>query len=605
MFLLRTLIFVFLLSANCAICDVDSSEVSISDIGFPSFPNSPIRAKQSSESSVHVIANAPEAIFFLRSAKDSQAWKGVGREYVFSGLSSGTYTLSFSTENPDYFIPPKEIHFYLNRSENKEIKVTFQIAGKLVINTNLEHSQVLIKPLNRHQNTNQDEMMTNTKTYTLPEGKYLIRLFQTPSQSGRISHFIAPEPVEIEVKAFQTEELSMTYHEGAALPPAKQPRTVVTSNIPMASFTLYTTKEDTDTVVGHYSGKFVQLNLSPDEHYKLVFDEVPSYRTPDPIELQIDAKIQTPIRINYTSLQETVRVPAGKAIIGDAGTDEKINELPAKIVMISAFDIGTYEVTNAQFASWLNQASKEGTISYITEPANHGEVVNNDGELVFKTFENDPFSQISTQSHSTDNPTFTPLPGKDSFPVINVSWLGAKMYCQDNKCRLPTEAEWEKAAGMDQTPPNTPLKKFRFGFGKDEIDSSWANYKSDEIAALHFQVLTTPVGFYNGMNFLPLSVLNKNQIRTHLAISPYGAYDMSGNVWEWVEDWYDSAYYKNMSDVDPQGPVQGTERVAKGGCYASFANGVRVSERLGLPLNYADPYTGFRVARDVKPRASL
>jgi formylglycine-generating enzyme required for sulfatase activity len=108
-------------------------------------------------------------------------------------------------------------------------------------------------------------------------------------------------------------------------------------------------------------------------------------------------------------------------------------------------------------------------------------------------------------------------------------------------------------------------------------------------------VLTTPVGFYNGINTVKKDSLS---IQTKLAKSPVETFDMSGNVWEWVEDWYDETYYKNMPQDNPKGPSSGSLKVVKGGCYDSLADGVRVAERLGLLPQYSDQYTGFRIALD-------
>ncbi len=262
------------------------------------------------------------------------------------------------------------------------------------------------------------------------------------------------------------------------------------------------------------------------------------------------------------------------------------------------FSIGSYEVTNAEFVDWLNNSIKAGTISYIKEADKRGQVIDTKGKLLFKTFEADAYSQISAQRQTaTDYPFFTTLAGKDFYPVINVTWYGAQEFCLDNKFRLPTEAEWEKAAGMALETKDQPLKKYRYGFSRNDIDPTWANYKANDDVIQHFKVLTTPVGFYNGTNTLPLSLTSYSQQKTNLAQSPYGAFDMSGNVWEWTSDWFDEDYIANMPEKDPQGPSQGTQKVAKGGCYDSLSDGVRVTERMGLPPDYCDAYTGFRVAR--------
>lgn len=286
-------------------------------------------------------------------------------------------------------------------------------------------------------------------------------------------------------------------------------------------------------------------------------------------------------------LQKTVPVLGGKTIIGDPFQEGHQNELPSKIVDISPFRIGIYEVTNAQYAQWLTEAFRKKTVLL-----KEGQIYDQQNRLLFKTQEATPHSQI----YSTVNgglTYFLPLIGKGDFPVVSVSWYGAKAYCQDNHCRLPTETEWERAAGMAATSSDQPPKKYRYGFGKDSIDKSWANYKDTNKSIAEFSLLTTKVGFYNGINTL------EDGTKTQLATSPFGAFDMSGNVWEWVEDWYDENYSKNMPQKDPKGPSRGTQKVAKGGCYDSLAAGVRVSERLALSPDHLDPYTGFRIAKSI------
>ena len=72
---------------------------------------------------------------------------------------------------------------------------------------------------------------------------------------------------------------------------------------------------------------------------------------------------------------------------------------------------------------------------------------------------------------------------------------------------------------------------------------------------------------------------------------------MSGNVWEWVADWFTDNYVEALDSVNPKGPQSGTNKVVKGGCYDSLADGVRVTERLGLKPDHTDAFTGFRVAK--------
>lgn len=539
---------------------------------------------------LHITANIPEAIYLLRKANNLKAWKGSGKEFIFKGLTPGSYILSFATDKPEDYIPPNEIRFNMNDFENKEFKVVYQFAGKLMINTNTEKSTVNIRSLSGFGRNIKEDIIGRSRSFALPEGRYRI----TFVSQGNIK---PPEAVEIEIRPFRTEEITVNFSQAPKQEPENTGKLVINSNIAEAGFSIQKITESKKESIGHFTGKSVIVPLEAKENYEITFDRVPNYKTPDPITVSVTIGEQKTIQGKYTSEQSMELIPAGRAIIGDPNPN-RTNELPSKVVNISAFSIGTYEVTNAQFAEWLNRAIRENKISYVDEADNRGQVVNLEGKLLFKTFESDPYSQISAQPNSVSKVTFMPLAGKDTYPVINVSWYGAKAFCQDHNCRLPSEAEWEKAAGMAPEKPNEPLKKFKFGFGRDTIDKSWANYKDNTRSIQYFQVLTTPVGFFNGTNLLPLSFDSKGQEMTNLAKSPYGAFDMSGNVWEWTEDWFDSSYTKKMTDIDPKGPETGTEKVAKGGCYDSLADGVRVAERMGLPLEYTDGFTGFRVASD-------
>ena len=272
-----------------------------------------------------------------------------------------------------------------------------------------------------------------------------------------------------------------------------------------------------------------------------------------------------------------VPVPAGVAIIGEPFAIDMQNERTSKEEYIPSFFIGMFEVTNLQYATWLNRALQSRK-AFEGNPSRPGYILNDKAQVLCKTLLADPMSQLSVQKKEGST-LIIPVPGKEDYPVIHVTWHGAQAFCQDNGLRLPTEAEWEKAAGMAIVKHGEPATKYKYGFGQNVINPTWANYKDSPAPLKQTEVLTTPVGFYNGINFIT------NYSQTHDAKSPVGAYDMSGNVWEWI------------AGGDANGQSVQENRIVKGGCYDSLSEGVRVAERLSLPPDYSDIYTGFRVAK--------
>lgn len=285
---------------------------------------------------------------------------------------------------------------------------------------------------------------------------------------------------------------------------------------------------------------------------------------------------------NLTSTSSFVEVPAGRAIIGDPFTDSQINERPAKEIDVATFSIAIFEVTNKEYADWLNQALKSQK-AILGDPDRPGHILNAQGNILCKTNDADPLSQLTFVTQDKEK-IASSIPGKENYPVIHVTWYGAKAYCEDKGYRLPTEAEWEKAAGMSVN----EKKRYKYGFGQDTIDRTWANYRLTDRPFEKIQVLTSSVGFYNGTNILSLITGENTPQKTHDAKSPSGAYDMSGNVWEWVESGNENSL------TNP------SYKIVKGGCYDSLPDGVRVSERLALPPDYSDIYTGFRAALSSK-----
>lgn len=223
-----------------------------------------------------------------------------------------------------------------------------------------------------------------------------------------------------------------------------------------------------------------------------------------------------------------VRIPVGEFVMGSADGD--INERPPRNVFLDAYDIDQYEVTNARYQACL------------------------DAKVCVK------LAQHSNTPNTSDiNRSYTAK--YTNHPATGISWDMAKTYCETWRGeRLPTEAEWEKAArGPDG---NT----YPWGEG---IDDTYANFNSND---------TTPIGSYEkGKSF-------------------YGLYDMAGNVWEWVNDWYDENYYQLSPSSNPLGPSDGDTHVLRGGSFYIGEFGTRSAFR-NAGANNGLTHVGFRCAR--------
>jgi sulfatase modifying factor 1 len=283
-----------------------------------------------------------------------------------------------------------------------------------------------------------------------------------------------------------------------------------------------------------------------------------------------------------------VPVPAGEFEMGDSFGEGDDDELPVHDVHLDAYYIDVHEVTNQQYADALNWAWAEGGLIEVTDGVVYKASVT---ESYCDTTTGSPYSRITW-----DGATFGVVGGKEDHPMVKVSWYGAVAFCNwrsamDGRTlcydldtwtcdfdaggyRLPTEAEWEKAAGWD------PVLEYHFRFGEHSdgcgencLDGQRANYEnSGDPFETGDEPYTTPVGYYDGTD-------HGGTYQTQDAQSYYGCRDMSGNVREWCNDWYDASYYGSSPYDNPAGPASGTSRVIRGGLWLYTPNYLRSANR--------------------------
>ena len=299
-----------------------------------------------------------------------------------------------------------------------------------------------------------------------------------------------------------------------------------------------------------------------------------------------------------------VDVPAGAFEMGDSFNEGAADEHPVHSVHLDSYYIDKFEITNAEYAAALNWARAAGR--HITVMSG----------IVYKYNSGTSFPYCNTASCDEtsgiqwNGNTFYATSGKEDLPVVQVSWYGAAAFCNWRSAieerplcynlatwtcavavagyRLPTEAEWEKAAGWDV--PRQRHNRFAEqtdGCAMSCLDSQRANYaNSGDPYESGVYPFTTPVGFYDGTTH--------NGFQTQDARSPFGCFDMSGNVWEWCNDWYDTGYYDASPSENPLGPASGIYRVLRGGNWYSNAYYCRSAVRFRyLPDNRYHGY-GFR-----------
>jgi len=312
---------------------------------------------------------------------------------------------------------------------------------------------------------------------------------------------------------------------------------------------------------------------------------------------------------------DMVFVPGGEFQMGDPWNEGDVDERPVHDVYLSPYHIDTYEVTNQQYAAALNWAWGQGGLI----EASSGRVYKYGSGTSY------PYCDTTTSSSYSritwSGSTFGVAAGKEDHPVVKVSWYGSVAYCNWRSAmeskplcydlstwecnfaaagyRLPTEAEWEKAAGWDPV----QQRHYRFGEHTDGcgytcLDGYRANYyNSSDPYEPGSRPDTTPVGFFNGALHYKTDFGwpgSQTSYQTQNAQSYYGCYDMSGNVWEWCHDWCSSTYYSSSPSSNPTGPGTGTSRVLRGGYWGGYPYHCRSAYRNRTIPNSCDYNGGFR-----------
>ena len=245
---------------------------------------------------------------------------------------------------------------------------------------------------------------------------------------------------------------------------------------------------------------------------------------------------------------DMVLVPAGEFIMG---SDKKVDrvayrsEFPQRRVYLDAFEINKYEVTNLQYLKFILATGRNPQIDWRYDGGNFQD----------------------TMTHH---------------PIMHVSWYDADAYCKWAGQRLPTEAEWEKAARGEDGRINP--------WGKESAGLTRANFGRTGISG---PVRDRPERL---LLYPPLISVDKYDN----AVSPYGTYQMMGNVSEWVADWYDQDYYKTAPDRNPKGPEKGTQKAFRGGGWMDSTTTMRAAMRNGTDPNTKINWMGFRCARDAQ-----
>jgi len=254
----------------------------------------------------------------------------------------------------------------------------------------------------------------------------------------------------------------------------------------------------------------------------------------------------------WKTKEEMVLIPAGEFLMGSNKKTDRLayrSEIPQRSVYLDAFMIGKYEVTALEYLKFVLATDRLPQLDWRYDGGNFQD----------------------TMAHH---------------PIMHVNWYDADAYCKWAGKRLPTEAEWEKAArGVDGR---------LFPWGSEYAGPTRANFGRTGLSG---PVRDRPERL---LLYPPIISVDKYEN----ALSPYGLYQTIGNVAEWVSDWYDQDYYKTAPGRNPKGPETGSQKAFRGGGWMDSTTTMRAAMRNGTDPKTKINWMGFRCAQDVKEGAA-
>ncbi len=237
------------------------------------------------------------------------------------------------------------------------------------------------------------------------------------------------------------------------------------------------------------------------------------------------------LSLNDRDKSKMVVIPAGEFFMGSKKEEGRPDEQPQKKISLDSYEIDVHEVSNDRYLKFIHATSRK-------EPPN-------------------PYSEGLLSA----------VTGIENLPVVQVTWYDAVDYCRWAGKRLPTEAQWEKAARGD--------KGLIYPWGSEPPSNKHVNFQKN----------------WEGTQTLwPVDTDNETA-------SPFGLMGMAGNVREWVQDWYSPEYFETAPQKNPQGPQNGILKVIKGGSWHSFKADLRTASRGKGGFALKTDGIGFRCAR--------